>query len=566
MDNIDDLLDTGSFDFLRLLLSQTDAPLEISDPLGDARAGGSCDNAPMTVTEPGPNFAATATGWGDIGASSTSTGLNTDVSPDPNVNLACIAARLWRQPADDNGPTPAGERATAAELSPQSQTDDNGPTPAGEWTAVVELTPQSQADNNGPTPAGEWATAAELSPRADGMVTRADGNASAPPFETVVSNNVGCANESETDRQRKKRARTQQLQILAFQQKHAVRPVPSACVGGKCKFQCTSHFAETQRQNINSAVNSLPRDARQQWYATHVSDITPILSESPPLTNSASAKRRIIAYHLPLADGTERRVCKEVCLTTIGFASNNDGPVISAVGRLTPKPDMRGKASPLFAVNLAEVLKNHIERYRPITPHYRYLHAPNRRYLPPDISAAVMYRHLVEEKGTICSYERFRQALRSANVSFARLGSEECETCKAFSMHVTACDNHETCSVCQEHAAHLDRAEKARAEYARDRQRQATEDDLFVSADMMRVTLLPILPHKVCAFTPRLIAYNETFAALGGKRGVCILWHEGVSGRDAPDVASVFMTFAELNNNVKLLTFWVDNCSAQNKN
>ena len=366
--------------------------------------------------------------------------------------------------------------------------------------------------------------------------------------------------------QQKKRARSQETQILAFKQKHPVRPVPQACDGGRCKFDCASHVNAAQRQTINEAANSLPRDARMQWYATYVRDITPTVTDSPSLTDYASAKRRIIAYHLPLAEGKERRVCKEFYLTTLGYAESNDGPVISAVGRLTPKPDMRGKASPQFALILETELKNHIERYRPVAPHYRYMHAPNRRYLPHDLSAAMMYGHLVEERGRICTYERFRQALRAANVSFTKLGSEECETCKIFNVHVTTCTNHEDCSICQDHTAHLDRAEQARADYAKDRQRVTNDSELFVSADMMRVTLLPILPHKVCVFTPRLITYNETFTALGGKKGVCVLWHEGISGRDAPDVASAFMKFAELNHNTKHLTFWVDNCSAQNKN
>ncbi|KAF0313435.1 40S ribosomal protein S3 [Amphibalanus amphitrite] len=167
-----------------------------------------------------------------------------------------------------------------------------------------------------------------------------------------------------------------------------------------------------------------------QWYATHVRDITPIVTDSPPLTNTASAKRRIIAYRLPVAgEQVDRRVCKEFCLTTLGFAANNDGPIISAVGRLIPKQDGRGRAANPVAARLEDELQRHIERYRPMAPHYRYLHAPRRRYLAPDLNAAVMYQQLVEEKGKICSYERFRKALRSANVSFARLGQEECEIC-----------------------------------------------------------------------------------------------------------------------------------------
>ena len=72
-----------------------------------------------------------------------------------------------------------------------------------------------------------------------------------------------------------------------------------------------------------------------------------------------------------------------------------------------------------------------------------------------------MYQHLVTEKGKVCSDERFRKELRAEKVSFARLGSGEYEACKAYHMQVTACDDHGTCCACQEHASHLDRAEKA---------------------------------------------------------------------------------------------------------
>ena len=46
----------------------------------------------------------------------------------------------------------------------------------------------------------------------------------------------------------------------------------------------------------------------------------------------------------------------------------------------------------------------------------------------------------------------------------------------------------------------------------------------------------------------------------------CVVWHEGVAGRDAPDAASTFMKFAELHRDAASITFWVDNCSAQNTN
>ena len=58
---------------------------------------------------------------------------------------------------------------------------------------------------------------------------------------------------------------------------------------------------------------------------------------------------------------------------------------------------------------------------------------------------------------------------------------------------------------------------------------------------------------------------NETFAPLGGSKNgkpVGMLWHEGISGSNAEDVASVFLTYLRKFET----TIWLDNCSAQAKN
>ena len=79
---------------------------------------------------------------------------------------------------------------------------------------------------------------------------------------------------------------------------------------------------------------------------------------------------------------------------------------------------------------------------------------------------------------------------------------------------------------------------------------------------------------KTCVFTKRIIAFNETFAPLGGKRKstlgkpIGILWYEAVTGRDAGDMAGAY---DKLIRNVrhwdyKHFIFWADNCTAQNKN
>ena len=141
-----------------------------------------------------------------------------------------------------------------------------------------------------------------------------------------------------------------------------------------------------------------------------------------------------MAYFLPLENGKRQPVCKAFFLATLGFSPTNDGPVHSAVGVLTASKETRGRSIPPNRVS-RDVLRAHIERYEPVSPHYRYLHAPRRRYLPADLTASDMYRHFVEEHGNICTYETFRKTLKEANISFTRLGSEECDICKTYSIH-----------------------------------------------------------------------------------------------------------------------------------
>ncbi|KAK6179795.1 hypothetical protein SNE40_012072 [Patella caerulea] len=75
--------------------------------------------------------------------------------------------------------------------------------------------------------------------------------------------------------------------------------------------------------------------------------------------------------------------------------------------------------------------------------------------------------------------------------------------------------------------------------------------------------MLPRVPGvKTCAFTRRVVAFNEPFASLGQtKTKVTALWHEAISGRNASDIASSFWNFFKQH-----IVIWVDNCTAQNNN
>ena len=66
-------------------------------------------------------------------------------------------------------------------------------------------------------------------------------------------------------------------------------------------------------------------------------------------------------------------------------------------------------------------------------------------------------------------------------------------------------------------------------------------------------------------FVSRLVTFNETFASLNNTTDYVVLWHEGIAGRCASDVASAYMKCINLCEKDNVV-FWADNCTGQNKN
>lgn len=84
-----------------------------------------------------------------------------------------------------------------------------------------------------------------------------------------------------------------------------------------------------------------------------------------------------------------------------------------------------------------EPIKNHIESFNSAVAHYRREHAPNSRYLPSKISATNMYKDFTEKfPEMICSYDHYRKILKNLNISFVKLGNEECEIFETYNQHI----------------------------------------------------------------------------------------------------------------------------------
>ena len=119
----------------------------------------------------------------------------------------------------------------------------------------------------------------------------------------------------------------------------------------------------------------------------------------------------------------------------------------------------------------------------------------------------------------------------------------------------------EECDACKKHGKHKEKYTQTRIEY----------QVASFTADMQKVIVLPKLTTKEHVFVSRLVAFNETFAARSPDYpDYCILWHEAVAGRKAPNVASSYFKVLKecqsLPQAADHFEFWADNCSGQNKN
>ncbi|RXN08104.1 sorting nexin [Labeo rohita] len=207
------------------------------------------------------------------------------------------------------------------------------------------------------------------------------------------------------------------------------------------------------------------------------------------------------------------------------WGTTNDSLVLSVLGKeigneVIPR-DQRGRHTPANKLDMQPVY-DHIESFLPSVSHYRREHAPHCRYLPSDINIKLMYADYLE-KGNSCSYESHRKAVKHKNISFTKLGEEECEECLLQDQHMKNYHNGDghvmDCLQCQRWRAHKESAMQSRIIYQADAEKDWPEDTLVKSVDLQKVIMLPRMPGlKTTIFTKRIVAFHETFASVGKKK------------------------------------------------
>lgn len=338
----------------------------------------------------------------------------------------------------------------------------------------------------------------------------------------------------------------------------------------KCRKECTKAFTDEERQNLNDYYWNLKWKERRLFIQSNVPVIVPQRQKTGPRLR---APRR--TFFLKKDDDTKVEVCKIFFLTTLGFNKTNDKVLYNSISDEN-LIDARGKHTKTLAYD-RDVLKQHVESFNPLEPHYRREHAPNRRYLPTDVTIRFMHKDFCEKHPQDpVSYELYRQHVKNMNIGFTLLGNEECETCESYKLHKKETSHDieenilENCEKCTPFVLHHKKYVAARKLYEEHKTKQ-DQDNVYFSADLQKVIMLPRLDtFKKVIFCLRLATYNQTFAPVGKItariKPFAFLWHDATAGRKKEDIMSAFFAFLLQYRDTKHVHLWLDNCSAQNKN
>ena len=198
---------------------------------------------------------------------------------------------------------------------------------------------------------------------------------------------------SKREERKKRKIGMEQLKEMASN--HPMLP-PCECATKKC----FTNIDLERRQQIRDSFWELPYNDRRIWIFNHVEQFEPRRRYSTGDNSKVQMSRN---YWLPDNTLPSRKlfVCKRMFLNTIGHHSDKiiTTALITTTDIGTNCGDLRGKHPKKHGITEEQraFMKRHIRSFKPQISRYRRAHAPNRLYLPCELTITEMYVDYVEE-------------------------------------------------------------------------------------------------------------------------------------------------------------------------
>ena len=170
-----------------------------------------------------------------------------------------------------------------------------------------------------------------------------------------------------------------------------------------------------------------------QWLSHSIDTVT----QKHPNKNTAEKKERKYTWIFSLEKKHQKvQVCQKMFFSTLGL--KGDWVVRTALAKSndsrTDICDNRSKHEPgnKKSEEFSALVITHIPGYNPCLSHYLQSHAPNHLYISPKYTISSMHK----SPHSLVSYNYYQKKVKSLNISFVKLGEEECESCELHSIHL----------------------------------------------------------------------------------------------------------------------------------
>lgn len=285
-------------------------------------------------------------------------------------------------------------------------------------------------------------------------------------------------------------------------------------------------------------------------------------------------KQATIFYSVPSGSGETIQVCKKTFMEIHGITKRRVETLVKAKKRGDiVYTERRGnkKQHRKYTEDDENRIVNHINSFPKEESHYT--RAKNsKEYLSQDLNYHKLYQAFMEIYSN-CSvtYRFYTDTVKKyfPKLRFQRPRKDTCGTCDLLHSKVQNDPGPNKSKYKKELELHHRKAEKARNEMKKDHEnsQKPNSDTCTISIDLQQVFSIPTFTHSQMYYLRQLSCYNLAVTMGDNNQSFMFVWHEGISGRGANEIASCLLK--AITNKIthkKKLIVWSDNCGGQNKN
>ncbi|XP_026736448.1 uncharacterized protein LOC113500004 [Trichoplusia ni] len=337
-----------------------------------------------------------------------------------------------------------------------------------------------------------------------------------------------------------------------------------------CRMKCAERIPEALRKKIFDRYWSLGDYDRRVLFISNL--IT--LKEKKTQKMAPTIKNRNYSNEFFLKLDLEcHRICKGCFLKTFDETPKFVQTVTDKLklsGGLIINKSSRGKKPSVFKIDdeRLEDVKAQILSFPLYESHYGRSKT-NKKFLPPHLTIKDMYKAYCEMHENPVSITIYSWVFRAQNLSFKAPYVDMCVKCDTLGTKIKYSEGEEREENEKVLIEHQRRAETIYDQKSQDRALSITKKDTVVlSFDLQQCLPTPYLKSGAAFYKRPLWTFNLTLRDCTSNKVYCFMWHEGIGGRGANQVASCLFYYIMncVPDDIKHLVFYSDSCSGQNKN